>query len=280
MAMATIQENTMFTNVAETSDGGVWWEGLPLPGEGITIKDWHGKPWTPDCGRTAAHPNSRFAAPAGQCPVIDPAWEDPKGIPIDAIIFGGRRPEGVPLVYESYSWNHGVFVGATMRSETTSAAQDAAQKVVRSDPFAMKPFFGYNFGHYLRHWLSFGKKPNLKLPKIYHVNWFRKDTATGKFLWPGFGENSRAIDWICRRLCGEDCAVPTPCGYVPKPDVINVTGLKGPIDMAQLLSVPKDFWVAEYESYKKFFEEQIPEDMPDEMKKELDDMKKRLDEAK
>jgi len=272
MAMATIMTNTVFTNTATTSDGGVWWEGLPLPEPGVTITDWRGQPWTPDCGRLAAHPNSRFTTPAKQCPIIDPDWENPKGVPIDAIIFGGRRPEGVPLIYESFSWQHGVFVGATARSETTAAAQDASVKVVRNDPFAMKPFFGYNFGKYLAHWLSFAKKPNLKLPKIYHVNWFRKDAQTGKFLWPGYGENGRVLDWVCRRLEGEDSAVKSQVGYLPKPGAINIEGLKPTPDMEQLLSVPKEFWIKESESLKEFLEEQAPKDIPDEIRKEADDL--------
>lgn len=204
IAMATIKKNTMFTNVGETSDGGVWWEGMGKVPEGVKVTSWTGKEWTQDSGALAAHPNSRFCAPASQCPIMDPAWESPEGVPISAIIFGGRRPSGVPLVYESFDWAHGVFIGASMRSEATAAAEHKG-KVIMHDPFAMRPFFGYNFGHYLNHWLSFGRKDDLKLPKIFHVNWFRKG-EDGQFLWPGFGENSRVLDWICRRVDHEDCA--------------------------------------------------------------------------
>lgn len=171
----------------------------------MKVTSWLNEDWSPDSGRPAAHPNSRFCAPASQCPIMDPSWEDPNGVPISAIIFGGRRPKGVPLVYESFDWAHGVFIGAAMRSESTAAAEHKG-KVIMHDPFAMRPFFGYNFGHYLDHWLNFGKKDGLKLPKIFHVNWFRKGDD-GKFLWPGFGENARVLDWICRRVDNEECAV-------------------------------------------------------------------------
>lgn len=206
-AMATIAKNTIFTNVAKTSDGGVFWEGLEKEAPaGVSITSWLGQEkWSKESGKPAAHPNSRFCTPAGQCPIIDPKWEDPKGVPISAIIFGGRRPEGVPLVYESFNWEHGVMVGASLRSETTAAAEHKG-KAIMHDPFAMRPFFGYNFGHYLAHWLSFQEKEGLQLPKIFHVNWFRKDAKTGEFLWPGFGENCRVLDWICRRVDGEDVA--------------------------------------------------------------------------
>lgn len=162
-----------------------------------------GKEWTPESDKPAAHPNSRFCAPSSQCPVIDPAWEDPKGVPIDAIVFGGRRPITIPLVYEAFDWTHGVFIGASMRSEATAAAEFAGN-VVMHDPFAMRPFFGYNFGNYLNHWLDLQNR-DVKLPKIFHVNWFRRH-ATGVFIWPGFGENSRVLEWICRRIDGEDIA--------------------------------------------------------------------------
>lgn len=204
IAMATINKNTMFTNVAYTSDGGVWWEGMDKLPADVKVTSWTGKEWTPESGTLAAHPNSRFCAPASQCPILDDSWESPEGVPISAIVFGGRRPQGVPLVYESFDWAHGVFIGASMRSEATAAAEHKG-KVIMHDPFAMRPFFGYNFGHYLQHWLNFGRKDNLKLPKIFHVNWFRKG-EDGQFLWPGFGENCRVLDWICRRVDHEDCA--------------------------------------------------------------------------
>lgn len=205
-AMKTITKNTIFTNVAKTADGGIYWEGLEDQIDSNTkITSWLGEDWKKGSEKPAAHPNSRFCAPAGQCPIIDPLWEDPKGVPISAIIFGGRRPEGIPLVYESFDWKHGVLVGASLRSEATAAAEHKG-KIIMHDPFAMRPFFGYNFGHYLDHWLSFADKPGLTLPKIFHVNWFRKDVQSGKFLWPGFGENCRVLDWIIRRVDNEDIA--------------------------------------------------------------------------
>ncbi|XP_013777483.1 phosphoenolpyruvate carboxykinase, cytosolic [GTP]-like isoform X1 [Limulus polyphemus] len=274
-AMYSMQKNTIFTNVAEMSDGGFYWEGLEneVP-KGLRIKSWlNDENWTPESGKPAAHPNSRFCAPAKQCPIMDPYWEDPKGVPISAIIFGGRRPEGVPLIYESFSWTHGVFVGASMRSEATAAAEYKG-KVIMHDPFAMRPFFGYNFGQYLQHWLSFGKNPALKHPKIYHVNWFRKN-AEGKFIWPGFGENCRVLDWICRRADGEPSVVETPIGYIPKEDAIDLQGLP-PIDMKELLYVPKDFWKNEVKEIHNYFEEQLPNDLPAEIQAELNKLEERL----
>ncbi len=187
--------------------GDFYWEGLEhhIKNKNIKITSWLGEDWTLGCGKPAAHPNSRFCTPASQCPILDPSWEDPKGVPISAIIFGGRRPKGVPLVYESFNWRHGVMVGSSLRSETTAAAEYKG-KAIMFDPFAMRPFFGYNFGHYVNHWLSFEKKPGLKLPKIFHVNWFRKSESDGQFLWPGFGDNCRVLDWICKRVDGEDVA--------------------------------------------------------------------------
>lgn len=275
-AMESLKKNTIFTNVAETPDGGFWWEGLEkdIPIEGQTLTDWTGKPWTAGCGRPSSHPNSRFCAPAGQCPVIDPLWEDPKGVPISAMIFGGRRPEGVPLVYEARDWEHGVFIGATVRSEATAAAEFTG-KVVMHDPFAMRPFLGYNFGDYIKHWLSFQKNPKYHLPKIYHVNWFRRDAA-GKFLWPGFGENCRVLDWIVRRVSGENCAVESPIGFVPTPGSIDVSGLTPAPDMDELFRVPKDFWLEEANQIEKYLDEQLTVDYPDEMKHQVAELKKRL----
>jgi len=275
-AMKTIQENTIFTNVAETSDGGYFWEGLEKETDpNLKITSWLGQEnWTKESGKPSSHPNSRFCTPASQCPMMDDDWESPRGVPIDAILFGGRRPEGVPLVYESFDWQHGVFLGGSMRSEATSAAEHKA-KVIMHDPFAMRPFFGYNFGHYMAHWLSMDK-PGRKLPKIFHVNWFRKDAA-GKFIWPGFGDNARVLDWVCRRVDGEDSAVKTPIGYVPKTDAIRLDGLENEaIDMADLLSVPKDFWAKEVDEIQKYMDEQVNNDLPAEIGNQLNQLKERI----
>lgn len=273
-AMATIQSNTLFTNVAETSDGGVYWEGIdqPLP-PGVTITSWLGKPWKPGDKEPCAHPNSRFCVPARQCPIMDPAWEAPEGVPIDAIIFGGRRPKGVPLVYEAFNWRHGVFVGSSMRSESTAAAEHKG-KTIMHDPFAMRPFFGYNFGHYLEHWLSMEGRKGAQLPHIFHVNWFRRDEA-GRFLWPGFGENARVLDWICRRLEGEDSAQETPIGLVPKEGALNLSGLRA-IDTSQLFSIPKDFWEQEVRDIRSYLTEQVNQDLPKEVLAELEALEDRV----
>ncbi|XP_034354901.1 phosphoenolpyruvate carboxykinase [GTP], mitochondrial [Arvicanthis niloticus] len=273
-AMATIQSNTLFTNVAETSDGGVYWEGIdqPLP-PGVTITSWLGKPWKPGDKEPCAHPNSRFCVPARQCPIMDPAWEAPEGVPIDAIIFGGRRPKGVPLVYEAFNWRHGVFVGSSMRSESTAAAEHKG-KTIMHDPFAMRPFFGYNFGHYLEHWLSMEGRKGARLPHIFHVNWFRRDEA-GRFLWPGFGENARVLDWICRRLEGEDSAQETPIGLVPKEGALNLSGLRA-IDTSQLFSIPKDFWEQEVRDIRSYLTEQVNQDLPKEVLAELEALEDRV----
>ncbi|XP_077982156.1 phosphoenolpyruvate carboxykinase, cytosolic [GTP]-like [Glandiceps talaboti] len=281
-AMATITRNTIFTNVATTDDGGIFWEGLEDEiDKGAKITSWLGvENWNKDMktkdGKkvAAAHPNSRFCTPARQCPTMDPAWESSEGVPISAVIFGGRRPHGVPLVYESFDWQHGVFIGASMRSEATAAAEHTA-KVVMHDPFAMRPFFGYNFGDYMRHWLSFQKKSDLKLPKIFHVNWFRKD-KNEKFLWPGFGENSRVIDWIIRRCEGEDVASKSPIGYIPKEGTLNLDGLDTPVDTKELFSVPKDFWANEVKEIRQYFDEQINVDLPNEVADELKSLENRV----
>ncbi|XP_051832604.1 phosphoenolpyruvate carboxykinase, cytosolic [GTP] [Antechinus flavipes] len=273
-AIKTIQKNTVFTNVAETSDGGVYWEGIDEPlGPGVTLTSWKNKEWTPESGEPCAHANSRFCTPANQCPIIDPAWESPEGVPIEAIIFGGRRPVGVPLVYESMSWQHGVFVGASMRSEATAAAEHKG-KVIMHDPFAMRPFFGYNFGKYLAHWLSMAQRPAAKLPKIFHVNWFRKDKE-GKFLWPGYGENSRVLEWIFNRINGEDNAKLTPIGYIPSEDAFNLKGLTD-VNMTELFSISKEFWEKEVEDIEKYFEVQVNADLPYEIEKEVNALKQRI----
>jgi len=278
IAMKTIKENTIFTNVALTSEGNVYWEGLESEIKGkkdLKITSWKGQDWTLDSKEPSSHPNSRFCAPASQCPILDPNWESQDGVPISAIIFGGRRPQGVPLVYEAFDWNHGVFVGAALRSEATAAAEHKG-KVVMHDPFAMRPFFGYNFGHYLDHWLSFGTKPGLKLPKIFHVNWFRRG-EDGSFLWPGFGENSRVLDWICRRVDGEDSAAATAIGYIPKEGALNLEGLDKPIDLHELFHLPTDFWLHECEEIAKYFDGQVGDDLPEEVAKQLLDLKARFE---
>ncbi|NWX66805.1 PCKGC protein, partial [Promerops cafer] len=266
-AIKTIFKNTIFTNVAETSDGGVYWEGIdePLPA-GVTVTSWKNKDWTPDNGESCAHPNSRFCSPARQCPIMDPAWESPEGVPIEGIIFGGRRPAGVPLVYEAFNWKHGVFVGAAMRSEATAAAEHKG-KIIMHDPFAMRPFFGYNFGKYLAHWLSMAHRPAAKLPRIFHVNWFRKDSQ-GKFLWPGFGENSRVLEWMFNRIEGKASAKPTAIGYVPTHAALNLKGLED-VNLTELFDISKEFWEKEVEEIKQYFEVQVNADLPYEIEREL-----------
>ncbi|KAM7038169.1 phosphoenolpyruvate carboxykinase, cytosolic [GTP] [Acridotheres tristis] len=266
-AIKTIFKNTIFTNVAETSDGGVYWEGIdePLPA-GVTVTSWKNKDWTPDNGEPCAHPNSRFCSPARQCPIMDPAWESPEGVPIEGIIFGGRRPAGVPLVYEAFNWKHGVFVGAAMRSEATAAAEHKG-KIIMHDPFAMRPFFGYNFGKYLAHWLSMAHRPAAKLPRIFHVNWFRKDSQ-GKFLWPGFGENSRVLEWMFNRIEGKASAKPTAIGYIPTDSALNLKGLED-VNLTELFDISKEFWEKEVEEIKQYFEVQVNADLPYEIEREV-----------
>ncbi|XP_058823648.1 phosphoenolpyruvate carboxykinase [GTP]-like [Topomyia yanbarensis] len=279
-AMNTVYKNTIFTNVAATSDGGVFWEGMEKEiSPDVEITDWLGQPWKLGVSKTpAAHPNSRFCAPASQCPIIDSAWEDNEGVPISAILFGGRRPEGVPLVYEANSWAHGVFVGSAMRSETTAAAEHKG-KMIMNDPFAMRPFFGYNFGDYLKHWLSMeqrAEKAGGHPPKIFHINWFRKD-AKGKFLWPGFGENSRVLEWILRRIDDQDCYRDTPIGRVPSAGALNLDGLKSPVDEKELFAIPKQFWLKEVDEIKQYYDNQLPHDLPQEIAKELQKLTVRVE---
>ena len=277
-AMATFSRNSIFTNVLLTPEGDVWWEdmGVPPPARGI---DWQGQEWTPDCGRKGAHPNARFTTPAAQCPVIDPDWESPQGVPISAFIFGGRRATTVPLVYQTFDWEHGVFVASAAGSETTAAAIGLAAGV-RRDPFAMLPFCGYNMADYFTHWLSFARRTDpAKLPKIFFVNWFRKN-AEGKWLWPGFGENSRVLKWICERVEGTGKAVKTPIGWLPTPDAIDTTGLNiSSADLAELLSVDVEAWKKEAtdvaEAYKKFGDR-----LPAALKEQLHDLGTRLSAAK
>ncbi|MES9523943.1 phosphoenolpyruvate carboxykinase (GTP) [Streptomyces capoamus] len=240
-AMKTLWGNAVFTNVALTDDGDVWWEGMTeQPPAHLT--DWKGNDWTPASTTPAAHPNARFTVPASQCPIIAPEWEDPKGVPISAILFGGRRASAVPLVTESFDWNHGVFLGANVASEKTAAAEGKVGEL-RRDPFAMLPFCGYNMGDYMAHWVDVAKdKDQPKLPKIYYVNWFRKNDE-GKFVWPGFGENSRVLKWIVERLEGRAEGVETPIGILPAKDALDTKGLElSESDLEFLLTVDKEVW--------------------------------------
>ncbi len=272
-ALATTMKNTIFTNVLHnTEDNTVWWEGLDgeAPEKGI---DWQGRPWTRDNGEKGAHPNSRFTAPAAQCPCISSEFENPQGVPISAIIFGGRRAKTAPLVYESFDWQHGVFVGATMASETTAAAAGKVG-VVRRDPMAMIPFCGYNMADYFAHWLEMGKKiPNP--PKIFHVNWFRQDDE-GHFMWPGFGDNLRVLNWILARCAGEADAKETEIGYLPNASDINIEGLDIDKDvLEQLLTVDKKVWLEDVEGQKEFFAK-FGDTLPAAIKEELAALEGRL----
>lgn len=274
-AMHSIEKNTIFTNVALTDDGNVWWEGIGEPAPEHAI-DWHGKDWTPESGTNAAHPNARFTAPASQCPVIAPEWEDPNGVPISAILVGGRRPSTIPLVHESFDWKHGVFLGSIMGSEITAAAISDKIGQVRRDPFAMLPFIGYHVCDYLQHWFDIGEKSDdSKLPKLFYVNWFRKNEQ-GKFIWPGYGENSRVLKWICERVSGEGDAVKTAIGYMPTADAIDIEGLDITKEaMASILDVNKDEWLKEVESIKEHYNNYGPK-LPKELNNQLAALEQRL----
>ncbi len=274
-AVITLAANSIFTNTALTDDGEVWWEGFtPEPPAHLT--DWTGKDWTPASGTPAAHPNSRFTAPASQDPAIAPEWEDPAGVPISAVLFGGRRASVVPLVHESFDWSHGVFLGSIMASETTAAATGAVG-ALRRDPFAMLPFCGYNMADYWGHWLSFQERMDEdKLPKIFYVNWFRK-SPEGRFLWPGYGENSRVLKWVFERCAGRGEARQTPIGYLPAEGAIPTEGLDlSEEDMAELLRVDTEEWIKELPAIAEYYE-QFGDHLPPALAGQLEALKNRLE---
>jgi phosphoenolpyruvate carboxykinase (GTP) len=273
-AMKTIaQGNSLFTNVALTDDGDIWWEGLE--GDPQHLTSWTGQSWTPDSDFNAAHPNSRYTTPISQCPVVAPEWEDPNGVPISAILFGGRRKTTVPLVTESRDWQHGTFMGATMSSEKTAAAKGGLGEV-RRDPMAMLPFLGYNVGDYFQHWVNVGKGADAdKLPKIFYVNWFRRGDD-GRFLWPGFGENSRVLKWVIERIEGKAAATETAVGYVPTSDQMDLDGLDTPTaDIDEVLSVDVEAWKAEIPLIEEWFA-RVGDKLPTSMRDELESLKLRL----
>jgi phosphoenolpyruvate carboxykinase (GTP) len=269
--MATIRKNSLFTNVAVTRDGIPWWEGLESPPS--ELLDWQGRPWTQESDTKAAHPNSRFTTPARQCPCISPEWESPDGVPVSAIVFGGRRAGLVPLVFQSFDWPHGVFLGATMASETTAAATSKVG-VVRRDPMAMLPFCGYNMGDYFGHWLAMGSRV-ADPPKIFRVNWFRQG-ADGKFLWPGFGENLRVLRWIIARVHGEAGADETPIGYVPRSGDIDGGGIDVSADvLRELLAIDRRGWLDAAAGQREFFA-QFGDRLPAEMRRQNEQLVRRL----
>jgi phosphoenolpyruvate carboxykinase (GTP) len=271
MAMDTIKKNTIFTNCALTDDGDIWWEGME--GQPTHLIDWKGKDWTLASKEPAAHANSRFTTPASQCPIISSDWEKPEGVPIDIFIFGGRRSGVVPLVTEAFDWDHGVFMGATAASEPTAAILDNVG--IRYDPFAMLPFCGYNMGDYFQHWFEMGDKLKNKAPKVFYVNWFRK-SSDGKFLWPGFGENSRALKWMCERVDGKAKAQKTPIGYVPGYTDIDLRGLNvSQENVKELLRVDAAAWKQEIPKMEKFFA-QFGDRLPKRLRNQFDELSKRL----
>ena len=275
-AMKTIQSNTIFTNVAHSKDGEVYWEGMDndMISKGQHLISWKNQDWTKESKEPAAQPNSRFCSPAEQCPIIDPQWNNPNGVPISAIIFGGRRPVGIPLIYESFNWENGVLIGSMMRSEATSAAGET----LMNDPFAMRPFFGYNFGDYVKHWLS-QNKSDRKMPKIFHVNWFRKaDDGKGKYLWPGFGENIRILEWIFNRTDNvKEIAVETPIGYIPKIESLDLRGLDiKKEDLDELFKIEKNFWLKEAKEIQSFFDENVNKSMPQEINGQIKSLIERV----
>ncbi len=272
-AIDTLGRNSIFTNCAKTDDSDIWWEGLT--GEPPTHAiDWHGNDWTPASDAPAAHPNARFTTPAGQCPSIAPEWEDPKGVPIDAMLFGGRRSTVVPLVMEARDWEHGVFLGSIMSSEKTAAATGNVGEL-RFDPMAMLPFCGYNMSDYFAHWLKSGQRDGAQLPRMFYVNWFRRD-ETGKFLWPGFGENSRVLAWIFRRCDGDADVVETPVGLLPASDGIDTAGVDvSPEAMAKLLAVDPSEWAQQLPQMREHYA-RFGEQLPPELRFQFDSLAQRL----
>ncbi len=272
-AMLSLTKDCIFTNTAQTLDGDVWWEDMTKEPPAELI-DWQNNKWHPGCGRKAAHPNARFTAPIANCPVADPAYDDPNGVEISAFLFGGRRPSTIPLVVEAFNWQHGVFMATTQSSETT-AAQAGAVGVIRRDPFAMLPFCGYNMADYFAHWLNMETKTN-KLPKIFYVNWFRK-SEDGRWLWPGFGENSRVLKWIYERVTGSKTnARKTPIGYMPEPSDIDTSNLSiSTNDLEELLKVDKNGWLKETENIREYFQK-YGSRLPNALHKELQDLVQRL----
>jgi phosphoenolpyruvate carboxykinase (GTP) len=272
-AMETVRANSIFTNCALTDDGDIWWEGMTSEPPSHAI-DWHGEDWTPESGEPAAHPNARFTTPAAQCPSIAPEWEDPKGVPIDAFLFGGRRASVVPLVTEAFDWEHGVFMGSIMGSEKTAAATGTVGEL-RFDPMAMLPFCGYHMGDYFAHWLETGRRQGAKLPKIFMVNWFRKDDG-GRYLWPGFGENSRVLAWIAERCDDQGGADATPIGLVPAADAIDVSGLDlSEGAMEKLLDVDSSEWLEQLPQVRDHFGT-FGDKLPPELAEQLRSLEERL----
>jgi phosphoenolpyruvate carboxykinase (GTP) len=275
-AMGTVSRNTLFTNVAKTDDGDVWWEGMTKDVPEHLI-DWKGNDWTPDSDAPAAHPNGRFTVPVDQNPCAASEWDDPAGVPIDAILFGGRRSEVVPLVHQAFDWEHGTFLGSIMASETTAAAAGAVGKL-RRDPMAMLPFCGYHMGDYFAHWLETGRREGAQLPQIFYVNWFRKDDD-GRWLWPGYGENSRVLAWVFGRVAGTADARETPIGYLPTEDALPTDGLDiSDDDLAALLQVDSEQWKAEIPSIREHYEK-FGDKLPPELAAQVDALEERLKSA-